>query len=270
MTAWTMRFRIGNAGKHMWPQCFKFGVAAITYDPLSKIDLSDYPPNEPKELWSQLEPPQKYSLSKVAYEMRRGDVIYVRYQGRIISKGTVKRRYQFDNGYRITELNGEPWSHQVPVNWVNDFAEFPVSDIGPDKFTVWKLLPEQLERIESLESDTVRETEKQEAIEGKLITREAQFRSRNRALIEAKKSSSDYSCEACGFSFGESYGPNGEHYIIAHHLEQLSNRRKATKTTLDDIALLCANCHVIAHKEDPPLKIERLRALVEKHRERKK
>jgi hypothetical protein len=53
MTAWTMRFRNGKAGQDMWPQCFKFGVAAIGYDPLAKTDLNQYPEKEPLT-WGQV------------------------------------------------------------------------------------------------------------------------------------------------------------------------------------------------------------------------
>jgi hypothetical protein len=41
----------------MWPQCLRLGVAAITYSPFTKIDLSKYDKGEPKHLWDRLEPP---------------------------------------------------------------------------------------------------------------------------------------------------------------------------------------------------------------------
>ena len=75
MTIWRMSFRAGNQGYEMWPDCFRLGIAAITYYPLVKTDLSQYPYGEPKELWKQLEPSQKASLRRVAYEMKAGDII---------------------------------------------------------------------------------------------------------------------------------------------------------------------------------------------------
>lgn len=77
MTVWRMSFRVGNQGHEMWP-CFRLGVAAITYPSLAETDLSKLPNGEPKELWAQLAPTQKYNLRQVAYEMKAGDVIYVK------------------------------------------------------------------------------------------------------------------------------------------------------------------------------------------------
>ena len=213
-------------------------------------------------MWAQLEgTAQKYSISKVAYEMKRGDVIYVRYEGKIICRGTVKGKYRFDHEHRIIDDNGEPWSHQVPVKWDTDFAEFHITDLGPVQYTVWELSPQQLQKVQRLAQAAISETRKQEAIEGDLLRKESYNRSRNRALIEAKKASSDYRCEVCGFGFREVYGPIGHQYIVAHHIDPLGGKKTPRRTTLDDIALLCANCHAMVHKGNPPPSLDRLRTL---------
>lgn len=54
-------------------------------------------------------------------------------------------------------------------------------------------------------------------------------------------------CEVCGFSFFEKYGLLGQGFIEAHHLKPL-NETKETKTTKDDIVLVCSNCHKMIHK----------------------
>ena len=74
MTTWRMSFRVGNQGHEMWLECFRLGVAAITYNPLAKTDLSKHPKGEPKDLWKQLKPTQKASLYRVAYEMKAGEL----------------------------------------------------------------------------------------------------------------------------------------------------------------------------------------------------
>jgi 5-methylcytosine-specific restriction enzyme A len=66
-------------------------------------------------------------------------------------------------------------------------------------------------------------------------------------------------CEVpnCGFDFGERYGPLGEGYAQVHHLDPL---RKAPKegreVSLKDLAVVCANCHVMIHMggDSRPLK----------------
>jgi len=90
MTTWRMSFRAGSQGHEMWPDCFRLGVAAITYYPLERTDLSKYREGEPQKLWAQLKPTQKASLRRVAYEMKARDVIYVKQGPKIVSKGKRK------------------------------------------------------------------------------------------------------------------------------------------------------------------------------------
>ena len=57
-------------------------------------------------------------------------------------------------------------------------------------------------------------------------------------------------CEVpkCGFDFEESYGKLGKGYAQVHHLEPLSKSPKEGKVTkLSDLAIVCANCHVMIH-----------------------
>ncbi|MAV34231.1 MAG: hypothetical protein CMJ59_02125 [Planctomycetaceae bacterium] len=85
---------------------------------------------------------------------------------------------------------------------------------------------------------------------------------RNQSLIEAKKANSDFCCEVCGFNFRETYGKIGDRYIVAHHIEPIGRRPTATKTTLNDLALVCDNCHAMLHTKDPPLTVAELRQRV--------
>src|ERR1700735_5673217 len=128
MTAWRMSFRVGNQGYEMWLACLRLGVAGITYNPLARTDLSKHGEGEPKKLWDRLKPTQKASLRRVAYEMKAGDIIYVKKGPRIIDKGRVegvtsKPAYFFDSDFRLRQPNGNPWAHQVPVEWSSDFPE---------------------------------------------------------------------------------------------------------------------------------------------------
>jgi predicted HNH restriction endonuclease len=151
-----------------------------------------------------------------------------------------------------------PWSHQVPVKWESDFAEVKILLRG-EQVTVLELSQEDLNKIEANRKEAEKSNQKKEAIEGGVYKRETLFRARNRALIQAKKVNSNYCCEACGFNFFEEYGEIGKHFIIAHHIVPMSAKRKPIKTTLDDIALLCANCHAMVHVKHPPLSISDLK-----------
>ena len=69
----------------------------------------------------------------------------------------------------------------------------------------------------------------------------------------AIKLNSMLNCEVCGFSFVEKYGELGQGFIEAHHINPL-NETKETKTSKQDIALVCSNCHRMLHKEISKLK----------------
>lgn len=258
MTTWRMSFRCGNQGYEMWPHCFELGVAAITYRPLHKTDLSKYTEGEPKELWAKLAPSQHASLRRVAYEMKKGDIIYVKQGPRIVGKGIVKGPYQFDSEFRLTCPQGIPWAHQVPVDWESDFCPIDIL-LGSEPTTVLPLSGDRLRRLEAAITSTRKSIEEQEALEGETYKTEATFRKRNRALIQAKKASSDGRCEVCGFGFEERYGSIDRDCLVAHHISPIAGRSGASKTSLDDIALLCPNCHAVVHTEDPPISLEDLR-----------
>jgi 5-methylcytosine-specific restriction protein A len=70
-------------------------------------------------------------------------------------------------------------------------------------------------------------------------------------------------CEVCGFSFLDAYGELGEGFIEAHHKNPMSLQEGEIKTTLDDIALVCSNCHRMLHKGNPVLSVEELKERME-------
>jgi predicted HNH restriction endonuclease len=102
----------------------------------------------------------------------------------------------------------------------------------------------------------------QEAVEGRVYTTEVTFRRRNRALIETKKAQSDGHCEACGFCFEDHYGGLAKDCLVAHHINPIAHRTRPSMTSLDDIALLCPNCHAVVHTQDPPLSLEEVREML--------
>ena len=88
-----------------------------------------------------------------------------------------------------------------------------------------------------------------DAAEGRATLRIHLRRERSRKLIEEFKASlRDPRCEACGMSFDEMYGDLGSGYIEAHHTVPVSKLDEHGRTSLDDLAALCANCHRVIHK----------------------
>lgn len=90
------------------------------------------------------------------------------------------------------------------------------------------------------------------AHEGGIIEVLAKRRERDRGLRKKKlaaveKAGGTLACEACGFDFGKMYGERGAGYIEVHHVNPL-HVTGPTKTSLDDLALVCANCHRMCHR----------------------
>lgn len=54
-------------------------------------------------------------------------------------------------------------------------------------------------------------------------------------------------CEVCGFDFEKTYGERGRGYIEVHHVTPLHISGEV-KTRLEDLVLLCANCHRMIHR----------------------
>ena len=106
-----------------------------------------------------------------------------------------------------------------------------------------------------------------EAAEGRILTRVHRQRERSPELVRKKKAAAmkrdgALLCEACGFDFKAGYGPHGEGYIEAHHLQPLHTLSPGTKTKLEDLALLCANCHRMVHAKREWLTLDQLRELL--------
>jgi hypothetical protein len=106
--------------------------------------------------------------------------------------------------------------------------------------------------------------------EGRVVVRTLRERQRSRALVqEAKKRSRrryrELRCEACGFSFARAYGID---YIEAHHARQMASFSGEHQTTVDDLHLLCANCHRVVHTQMPPMSLQTLKHLIEEHKKK--
>ncbi|WP_258871564.1 HNH endonuclease, partial [Halobacillus trueperi] len=50
-------------------------------------------------------------------------------------------------------------------------------------------------------------------------------------------------CEACNFNFKDYYGDLGEDFIEGHHTKYVSKMLEGETTKVEDIAMLCSNCH---------------------------
>lgn len=65
-------------------------------------------------------------------------------------------------------------------------------------------------------------------------------------------------CQVCQFDFEEEYGHIGSNYIEGHHTKPVSEMLPGEETRVEDIAMVCVNCHRMLHRRRPWLSIEEL------------
>lgn len=96
-------------------------------------------------------------------------------------------------------------------------------------------------------------------------------RERSSFLIEMKKQdilakNRSLACEVCGFDFYLNYGELGLNFCEVHHKIPLSELKGSRLTTLEDLVIVCSNCHRMLHRLTPAMSIEFLREIVNKIR----
>ena len=116
--------------------------------------------------------------------------------------------------------------------------------------------------------------ESENLVEQDLQERKKYFRhrriERNPKTSKLVKKHRGYICEACNFSFVKVYGDiaynkKKEAYIEAHHLIPLSElpEGKVVKYNIEeDFRVLCANCHKMVHRKNPPYTIEEIKKIL--------
>jgi HNH endonuclease len=81
------------------------------------------------------------------------------------------------------------------------------------------------------------------------------------AKARCKRENGRLVCEICGFDFEAVYGERGEDYIEAHHREPISEIDDAVTLTIDDLAMICSNCHRMLHRR-PWITVDRLKKMI--------
>ncbi|OJW36652.1 MAG: hypothetical protein BGO54_12545 [Sphingobacteriales bacterium 46-32] len=105
--------------------------------------------------------------------------------------------------------------------------------------------------------------------EGKEIYKLHLMKERNSELVRlAKKRYLErdalLSCQICSFSFVSNYGELGRGFIEAHHIYPISELKSETETKIDDLILVCSNCHRMLHRNRPWTTIENLKEIKRK------
>ncbi len=135
---------------------------------------------------------------------------------------------------------------------------------------------EQLETLWEAHVETVRgyrpatrlegELDEEDFPEGPEIWRLHRSFERNQRLIQRCKTAAleggkKLICTVCDFDFFATYGEIGKGFIECHHLIPLHELPSLRRTRVEDMALVCSNCHRMLHRRRPCLQLSVLRQL---------
>jgi hypothetical protein len=103
--------------------------------------------------------------------------------------------------------------------------------------------------------------------EGRVVYRLHRQRERNRDVIDRAKAQAKQRygrlvCCVCTFDFEAVYGDVGRDFIEGNHTRPLSSLPGEQETRVEDIALVCSNCHRMLHRRRPWLGPVELGALL--------
>lgn len=87
------------------------------------------------------------------------------------------------------------------------------------------------------------------AIEGILTESRRTIRSRSRALRDEKLRNAGGICEACQTDYSRWHGLDATRVLTVHHRQQVSAFDEPRVSSLEDLAVLCANCHMLVHED---------------------
>ena len=103
-----------------------------------------------------------------------------------------------------------------------------------------------------------------QAPEGRVFTRIHLARERSPQLVQeckrrALRQHGRLCCAACGLDFGQRYGKDLVGVIDCHHTNPVHTLAPGHETRVEDLVLLCPNCHRAVHAAKPWLTVEQLR-----------
>jgi len=101
------------------------------------------------------------------------------------------------------------------------------------------------------------------AIEGLRTETTSYVRGRSRELRDLALQDSRGICEACCVNFGRVLAGKGVRVLQVHHRKQLAAADSPRLTRLSDLAVLCANCHMLVHMDpNEAIPVEKLRKML--------
>jgi len=228
-----------------------------------------------------------WTANQLAHKMQLGDQVFIWRAGNqsgVIGKGEItelpKERSEVNNkealghdlwtdqedepsttkvGINVFEARLTPQEGMILRNEIKDHLKFSSANIiiAPQG-TVFRLQESEFNFLNSLwnfeDSEVGDSTNNLSVYEGAKSLQKHYKRERNQKIVDEKKKqfkkeNGTVFCEVCSFDFKEKYPDDlAENFIEVHHLNPISKSTEQVKTTLDDLILICANCHRMVHR----------------------
>ena len=141
---------------------------------------------------------------------------------------------------KLASFNWTPQSSgiQIPEEVANELEEKWAAHIGKTSLAV-VTTDAELSAIEGAERlALVRHRKREQSLRDAKVAEARKIRN-GKLICEVPK---------CGFDFEAVYGELGRDYAQVHHLKPLADRTKPSQTKLEDLAVVCANCHAMIHR----------------------
>jgi len=226
-----------------------------------------------------------YDLSKAIYDRQTSinDALeIVRQNG--MNEGSARIYFQV---YQHL-VDGQQFTRTVSAESFNYYLDKIYNDFGADKLTIaLTALRNHIDYFEEVQNtrmgkvrqiydnfqnilsnaanlDTIIDEQEENTFpEGKELYLLHRSKERNKHLIKLAKQrhlqkDDKLSCQVCSFSFVQHYGEIGHGFIEAHHIYPISELTEETITRVEDIALVCSNCHRMLHRQRPWITLDKL------------
>lgn len=182
-------------------------------------------------------------------------------------------RALFDVQYLTSKFASPLSIEELRQHFAEDLPSFLKRDVAGTVFTLTNEQGEDLFRLVARSNPAWRNTWRDvsivevamfpdidaasiSSVEGRRVWAIHLRRERDPRVIEAKKrqtmnATGKLECEVCGFDFEKVYGNIGRSFCETHHIKPLSENLDETETKLEDLAVLCSNCHRMIHRTRP-------------------
>lgn len=211
-------------------------------------------------------------LDRLVNQMAGGDYVLIsdRELGSALYIGEVSGDYRYERS-KDNDVDGYP--HQRPVRWLAGRSAVPLGELSQDlrqslkaHQPITRTNGEDVRRyvrehvtggpLADMRLSTVEDDQFDSALEGELVHLLKLHRKRDRRLRLAKirqvlrQRNGRLACEVprCGFDFAAVYGLLGLGYAQVHHKKPLSSLHEEEEVRLEDLIIVCANCHVMIHR----------------------